>query len=404
MRKNPERLAWVILLMAFTVFAGVVTGVPLGVRAYLLSGRRDQNVSLEVQRGTLRVMAAGRGAPIAIAERYDGVSARTVVTTDLAQGRLVCQAPQEDAPVVASVQIYDNTEVTLTSALSPRFAISLLPHEVMLQVESGRVRINVINTEDRLTVADVVTPHGNIQLKEGSYEVKVNATTEISVRNGQADIHSSDAIMTLEPLERAIIGGALINGPLPATRNLVKNGDFQAGLDGWTTYGEQTDPEQPLGEIGIVTNEGREVAQFVRVGTNHSEIGIRQDIVYDVRDFSSVELHLAVRIIEESIAGFGGCGYLGSECPIIVRLEYRDVQGSDRTWQHGFYIGEPASDWLTHSWAEQVQQGNWQSYDSGNLMEELADAPPALIRRLTIYASGHSFDVMVTEIEVSAQE
>jgi hypothetical protein len=349
-------------------------------------------------------MAAGRGAAIAIAERYDDVSARTVVTTDLAQGRLIFQAPQEDAPVVASVQIYDNTEVSLTSARSPRFAISQLPHQVALQVESGRVRINVTNTEERPTVADVVTPHGHIQLKEGSYEVKVNAASEVSVRSGQADIHSNDAIMSLEPSERAIIGGDLINGPLPATRNLVKNGDFQAGLDGWATYGEQTDPEQPLGEIGIVTNEGREVAQLVREGTNHAEIGIRQEIVYDVRDFSSVELHLAVRIIEESIAGFGGCGYLGSECPIIVRLEYRDVQGSDRVWLHGFYIGEPAPEWLTHGWAEQVQPANWQSYDSGNLMEELADTPPALIRRLTIYASGHSFDVMVTEVEILAQE
>jgi hypothetical protein len=404
MRKNPERLAWAILLISFSLFLGILAGVPLGIRAYILSSQRGQYVSLEVQRGTLRVTAAGRGAPIAIAERYDNVSERTVVTTDLAQGRLIFQAPQEDTPVVASVQLYDNTGATLTFARSPRFSISQLPHKVTLEVASGRVRINVANTEDRPTVADVVTPHGNIQLREGSYEVKVNAATEVTVRNGQADIYSNDAVMTLEPSERAIMGGGLINGPLATTRNLVKNGDFQAGLDGWTTYGEQTDPDQALGEIGIVTDEGREVIQFLREGTNHSEIGIRQDVVYDVRDFGSVELHVAVRIINESIAGFGGCGYLGSECPIIIRLDYRDVQGSDRTWQHGFYIGEPAPDWLTHGWAEQVQQGNWQSYDSGNLMEELTDAPPARIRRLTIYASGHSFDAMVTEVEILAQE
>jgi hypothetical protein len=404
MRKNPERLAWAILLISFSILVGIVAGVPLGIRAYILSSERSQNVSLEVQRGTLRVTAAGRGAPIAIAERYDDVSERTVVTTDLAQGRLIFQAPQEDEPVVASVQIYDNTEVTLTSARSPRFSISQLPHKVTLSVEGGRVRINVSDTESRPTLAEVLTPHGEIQLREGSYEVKVNTTTEITVRNGEADIYHGVAIMTLQPSERAIVSGDLINGPLPTTRNLVKNGDFQAELVGWTTYGEQTDPEQPLGEISIVTNEGREVIQLAREGTNHSEIGIWQDIGYDVRDFSSVELHLAVRVINESIAGFGGCGYLGSECPIIVRMEYKDIQGSDREWLHGYYIGEPASDWLTHGWAEQVQQGNWQSYDSGNLMEELADTPPALIRRLTIYASGHTFDVMVTELEILAQE
>jgi hypothetical protein len=37
-------------------------------------------------------------------------------------------------------------------------------------------------------------------------------------------------------------------------------------------------------------------------------------------------------------------------------------------------------------------------------MEELADTPPAVIQRLTIYASGHSFDATVTEVELLAQE
>jgi len=38
------------------------------------------------------------------------------------------------------------------------------------------------------------------------------------------------------------------------------------------------------------------------------------------------------------------------------------------------------------------------------LMEELAEAPPASIKQLTIYASGHSFNAMVTEVELLAQE
>ena len=46
----------------------------------------------------------------------------------------------------------------------------------------------------------------------------------------------------------------------------------------------------------------------------------------------------------------------------------------------------------------------WQTFDSGNLMEMLADTPPAVIQRLTIYASGHTFHALVTEIELLAQE
>jgi hypothetical protein len=37
-------------------------------------------------------------------------------------------------------------------------------------------------------------------------------------------------------------------------------------------------------------------------------------------------------------------------------------------------------------------------------MEELGTTPPALVQEVTIYASGHSFDAMVTEIELLAQE
>jgi hypothetical protein len=192
--------------------------------------------------------------------------------------------------------------------------------------------------------------------------------------------------------------------PLPAVRNIVANGDFQNDLNKWATYSQQSDPQQPAGSIGIVVNEGRRAVDFYRDGSNHAEVGIRQEIDYDVQDFSSLELHIAIRVISEDILGFGGCGYLGSECPIIIRMEYRDASGSESTWQHGFYIGEPKSDWVTYGWAEPVQEGNWQTYESGNLMEELSDASPAYIESLTIYASGHSFHGMVTEVELLAQE
>jgi hypothetical protein len=37
-------------------------------------------------------------------------------------------------------------------------------------------------------------------------------------------------------------------------------------------------------------------------------------------------------------------------------------------------------------------------------MEELSGTPPALIKSVSIYASGHSFDAMVMEVELLAQE
>ncbi len=404
MRKNPERLAWVVLLVSFFICIGLIVAVPLGARTFALFSQVGQNVSLEVQRGPLRVTWGGRGEPIAIAGERGDIPERTVVTTDLTEGRLVIHAPQEDSPVVASVQLYNNTGVVLTAARSPRFSVSQLPHQVALEVLAGRVRINVADTDNRPTIAEVQTPHGAITLAEGSYEVKVNATTEVTVRNGQAEIRVDQQEMSLTPNQRVVMSDGRIGEILPAARNLITNGDFEANLQNWTPYSRQADPEQPAGNIGIVANEGRRVVDFYRDGSNHAEVSIRQDIDYDVRDFAFIELHLAVRVISEDIGGFGGCGSLGSECPIIVRIDYRDIYGSESESLHGFYIGEPQSGWLTYEWAEPVQEGTWQTYDSGNLMEELADAPPALIKSLTIYASGHSFHDMVTEVELLAQE
>jgi len=404
---NPERLAWVILLASFFTCIGLAVAMPLGTRHYILHARVGQNVALEVQQGPLSVTLAGRGAPAAIDEERDEIPEHTIIATESTAGRLVMHAPQADGFVIATVQLYDNTEIVLSSARSPRFPASQLPHKVTLDVIAGRVRINVSSDDSRPTIVEVHTHHGTATLTEGSYEVKINETAmEVTVRDGQAEVASNaEHIMPLGPAERVLIDGGQIAGPLPAARDLIVNGDFQDPLkDGWISYNEQTDPQQPPGSVSITTDEAREVISFYRSGSNHAEVGIRQEINYDVRDFTSLELHVAMRIIHQNIAGFGGCGYLSSECPITVLMDYKDVYSTDRQWRHAFYTGKPAPDWPLYPWTEQIPLGSWQTHDSGNLIEALAETPPALIKSLTIYASGHSFHAMVTEVELLAQE
>jgi hypothetical protein len=407
MRINPERLAWAVLLASFFICIGLAVAIPFGTRYYVLHARVGQKATLEVQRPPLSVTLAGRGAPVAIDKERDEIPEGTIVTTESTAGRLVIYAPQPDNPVIATVQLYDNTEVTLSSARSPRFSASRLPHEVVLDAGAGRVRINVSSNDSRPTVVKVHTFLGTATLTEGSYEVKVNSQTmEITVRDGQAELASNDAhTMPLGPAERALIDGDQVTGPLPAARDLVVNGDFQDLLEnGWIKYSKQTDPEQPPPRVNITTDEAREVVSFYRSGSNHAEVGIQQEINYDVRDFASLELHLAMRVIHQNIAGFGGCGYLSSECPITVLIDYKDVYDTDRQWRHAFYTGEPAPDWPLYPWTEQIPLESWQTYDSGNLIETLDETPPAFIKSLTIYASGHSFQAMVTEVELIARE
>jgi hypothetical protein len=251
MRDNPERWAWVVLLTSFFVCIGLAAAVPLGIRHYILHARVRQSATVEVQRGPLRVTLAGRGEPVAIDEERDDIPERTIIATDATAGRLVMRAPQEDNPVVATVQAYHDTEIMLSSARSPRFPVSHLPHQVALETRAGRVRINVSNDDGRPTVVEVQTPHGTTTLTKGSYEVKVNGTTmEVTVRDGKAEVtNNTGHAMQLGPSERAIVDSSNdghVAGPLSAARNIIVNGDFQVSLQsGWDSYSEQSDPQQP---------------------------------------------------------------------------------------------------------------------------------------------------------------
>jgi len=406
MRNNTQRLAWAVLLASFALCIVTAVAVPSLIRTYIIRATEPSNVTLEVQRGPLRVMLAGRGMPVAVAGKRDDVPEGTAVATDSTAGQLVLRAPETDL-LLARVQLYDHTEVVLARARSPRYAASDLSHSVVLNVNDGRVRINVADDVARPTEVEVRTPLGEASLTQGSYEVKVNGLSmEVTVRAGRAVvINQLGTRLVLGPGERGLVRADGIEGPLQGARSLVLNGDFQQPLEpAWTAYDTQTDPEQPRATAAIVTDQERQVVRLHREGVNHAVVGLVQDISYDIRDFSFLELRVAVKVNSQNILGFGGCGFLSSECPVIVVLEFRDTFGIDHEWRRGFYTGEPAEGWPLYPWTEQIPVGTWRSFESGNLMEDFADTPPAIIQRLTIYASGHSFEAMVTEIELLAQE
>jgi hypothetical protein len=411
MRKNPERLAWIVLLTSFFTCVGLTVSLPLGIRHYVLHARRSQNVTLDVQRGTLRVQLAGRGEPIAIAEERDAIPESTVITTDATSGRLVVRAPQEDEHVTATVQIYDNTEITLLLARSPRFSASSLPHRVTLRVTTGQLRINVSSDGARETVVEVRTPHGTASLSGGSYELKVNSSTDLTVRYGEATLIAGQESIAINSDERAIANSEQHTGPLPAAPNLVVNGDFEYPLEsGWTSYFRQD--EDPSGTVDIITHEGRRAASFYRAGSNHAEVGVEQEINRNVHDFASLRLHLAVNLKTQDVPV---CGTVGSECPVMVRIDYTDAYGQDRLWLQGFYsMPDPsAANPLvcttcntTRNEHIRVRPRIWYSYLSPNLIPLLSQdgEAPAAIRSIRVYASGHTYHAMVAEIELIGEK
>ena len=418
MRKNPERLAWVILLTSFFVCIGLAIAVPLGVRHYILYARVSQNVTLEVQRGPLRVTLAGQGEPVAIDKDRGDVPERTIVATDATAGRLVMYASQANGPIIATAQLYDNTEVVLSSARSPRFPASHLPHKVTLGVRVGRVRINVSSDDGRSTVVTVQTPHGTTTLIEGTYWINVNrTTTEITVRDGQAHAsNNAGRFISLSPAERAILAeDGQIVGPLPAARNLILNSDLAAPLDkDWVSYSKDIQIEgESGGKVERTEIEGRPAIVIKRRGTGHAETGISQQLNTDVRDFSFLQLHLLLHIEDHNVPV---CGSLGSECPVMVRIDYKDADGADQQWLQGFYSlpdtsipGNPpfcVTCAIRNDHIQVPENTWWYPYDSDNLIPLLSQdgKAPTVINSITVYASGHTYQSIIAEVELIGKE
>ncbi len=403
MSQNRGRLAWAILLISFIICLGSAIGFPLGVRYVIHNARVGQQALVEPQQGTPRMQRGGQGPVIALVSTSD-VPGGSIITTDAtAQGLLTLYAPGNEPTVVAAVQIYNDTTLTLIGARSPRFRASTLPHQVTLAMTAGRARITVSAAQGRHTTVEIRTPHMAATLSEGSYEARVDPTaSELAVRDGEATVSTNGGpTVSLGASQRTIVRtGATTLPTLPAERNLLTNGRFDAPLGTeWEVYHKDVQ-QAPAGNVMATTYNGRSTARFSRTGEGHAEVGIRQAVNYDVRDFTSLVLNLNVQVLNQSLPG---CGSLGSECPIMVRIDYKDVEGTDRSWYHGFYAVPAAAGDLLPYWDQQIPGQTWYTFESGNLVEEF-ERPPAQIRTVWIYASGWSFDALVTDIELLAQE
>ena len=401
MRKNPERLAWVVLATAFVTFCVLIISIPLGIRFYLTNTYRDQDTQLERIEGTLQVRKADGSAPRAVTDSAIlGPGDRVVLgNTDWATLGFFERS---------NVFLFGNTDVELVHVRSPRFQTSDRPNEVVLSLAAGMVRVGVALPTGRDTHFQVLTPHASLDLTEGSYRIEVtNPTTQITVLRGQASVRAGASRMVLlQGMRTKVDLAGVVADPLPAAQNLVVNGDFQEPLfTGWITRPVALDPLVAPPAIELVQDGGRAAVRLVRREPDdghHTEAHIYQRLDHDVRDFRVLEISLDVLLEFQSLSGGG---QLSSEFPIIVRLNYKDRWGSDQFWTHGFYYQNRdnyfiAADRWGQPSGEQITRGVWYPYESGNLIELLGDNAPVHVTGLDIYASGWNYESLVTEIQL----
>jgi hypothetical protein len=403
MRNNPERLAWTVLLFAFTIFCVLVVAVPLGVRWYILNATNSKTTAVTSIRGTVLVEKPNATMPVPIVDgnTQDVDEATRVVTDGTSQAVLTFFND-------STVTLYGQTTVRIERACVPRFALSQSPDAITIYLERGRVR--VAPTANSQLTFEVRSPQGVVSLGEGSFSIEASDEgTEVTSRTGWAQLVAAEEVVRLAAGERSLVRpGKAPSAPLPAEQNLLANGDFSAPLaDAWQVYRVEPPGGVITTSAKIVQADGRDGLRFLSEGKDnlHSEIGIIQQVNESVQDFDSLRIQVDVRLDRQSLPGGGT---LGSEFPVMVHLAYKDAEGNDRDWYHGFYYVPAPENWVINNTPdnsnERVARIFWYPYESVNLLDSLGTAKPVYIKYVRIYASGWLYDAVVTDVALLAQD
>jgi len=349
---------------------------------------------------------------VAITAQRDNIheGARIVAADEATQATLALNSDLTTGDTLGSVQLYAGTDLTLQHLRRPVFDSSSEPFRTELVLNRGQARIFTNQSDSRAIEVTLHTPHGVILLALGSYQVSVaDDGTELTVRAGEATLsHVAGDELTTGAGQRAWLSANGDTGQAATPEiNLVENGNFTPPvLDSWPSY-QIAEASTTPGKVQFSEGEdGRQVAQFVRMGDEklHTEVGIRQEVKKAVNVYDDLRIQLDVKTLFQSLPGAGS---LNSEFPLRAEISYRDIYGKDLTWGHGFYYREPEEGEAYPPVADgtRVRQGQWFTYVSPNLIELLTaqGTRPAYIDSIRIYASGHNYQSMASEVYLLAE-
>jgi hypothetical protein len=403
MRNNPERLAWTVLSVAFATFCVLAVAIPLGVRWYLFNAMTAETTAVTSVRGTVLAQTRKVSLPIPITDgSTTEVEEATSVTTDGTSQAILTFFND------STLTLYGETSVRIQETRTPRFSLGHRPDTIIVELERGRVR--VATTSRSSLLFEIHSPQAVVSLGEGSFSIEVNEEgTQVTARLGQAQLVAGEDMVSLAAGERSMVHpGEAPSPPLPAEQNLIANGDFSAPLGGvWENYKVEPPTGVVTTSVEITEASNRPVLEFRSQGQDnlHSEIGIIQKVNRSVQDFDSLRIQLDVSLERQSLSGGGT---LGSEFPIMIHLAYKDANGNDRDWYHGFYYTPPPENWLLFDTpdnsSERIPRFLWYPYESINLFDSLGTAKPAYIKYIHIYASGWIYQASIADLALLAQD
>ncbi len=414
--KRPERMAWLVIFGAFAACLLLTLAVPLTLRYFLLYTAEPRSGTVEAisltqeGSGTVRLTLPNATVPIAVTADPAPLYENSLIETDQTSRAFVTFFDG------STVQVSPGTRLLVHEMRRPRFQWSELPNTIKIdQTRGGPVRYGVAlpvahsgNPDGRAVTFIVHTPSFDVSLNAGSYSIEVSTgDSQVVVREGSATVRSLEGeneVAVGQGQRLQVAGrGQPLPSPIPAAQDLISNGDFSGATlnpKQWQAFSDQGgDGGNVNGSVGVVTIGDRPAVQILRSGSeqNSAITGIRQAIEKEVSYFSSMVLSADVRLHNQSLSGGG---YQSSEYPLIIRITYSDVNGSQAEYVHGFYYQNdqrnPTKD------GERIPQDQWVPFETGNLLEGL-DPKPFRILSISIYASGWDYESYISGVRLTVE-
>jgi hypothetical protein len=389
--RRRERLAWAVLWSGFALFVLMVVGLVVGVRWYrdwALSARQGE---LEILEGTVLYQteeAVRESVALPRQELREGDRIRTD-----GNGKAIISLPDG-----SNLQLWPNTAVQVKQLRSSTYTDGRTIYELVQSAGHTRVEVALPSTQERRF--ELQTPHARALLREGSYRVEAGpAGTELAARAGSATVSGRDAAVEVVRRERTLVPpGGNPSRPDNAERNLIVNGDFRQEFEGWR-LGSRDEEDGVLGRVDLVPAEGRVAVRLRRQGSvRHGEAFIQQTINRDVTDEASLKLQLDARVASQSLSGGG---ILGWEYPVLVRLKYRDIYGSENEVVRGLYVRNPDGHPTTNG--REIPANQWWPVVIDLFDDKQVPSKPAYVMWVEVEGGGWEFESFVTGIQLLAE-
>ncbi len=426
---DPQRRAWGIMLISFAVFCTICLVSGVGITYFLFQSAVPLDAMMQVGRGS-----GGISGQEAV--RLNGVVSTTdTLSTDiLSQATLSLRDGLDNHQMVTAVTLRGETSLKLARGSRPRYQWSSGQYIVELQDFTGELNIFAPGKLSRELQLSIITRAGDlIYLRSGGQYILRASDTRVQVINQDGDVilkpSNVDVGKSIPINSQGTINYTVNPQEVVLSQsytNLLSEGVFQDVIR------EPSDPDttgqpflkdwvckdnsDPVGQAlpGIV--DGRAVLRLIRAdnATSHGETGCVRSWGTDgqnVASFNYLSLRANFRINYQSLST---CGQDGSECPLMLLVEYRDQKGILRRWYHGFYARvDPDRNFPLQCNSclqehERVYEKAWFTYDSGNLLnlisnpDQLAEQRPVAIVDVQFKASGHQYDVEISDLALFA--